>query len=154
MPGRSVIQWDKDDAAAVGLVKFDLLGLGMLSVLHYAADLVAAHHGVRVKLHDLQPVDAENPAAVVNVGGSLGGQFLLWETATAVAGYLLGINPFDQPDVESAKKAARQQMSGGAGGSSEPALVASEVEVRAEGGFLGDADSVQQAVDALLGISL
>ena len=39
--------------------------------------------------------------------GSLGGQFLLWETATAVAGYLLGINPFDQPDVESAKKAAR-----------------------------------------------
>ncbi|WP_141494283.1 glucose-6-phosphate isomerase [Kytococcus schroeteri] len=99
---------------------------------------------------DLQPVDAENPAAVVNVGGSLGGQFLLWETATAVAGYLLGINPFDQPDVESAKKAARQQMSGGAGGSSEPALVASEVEVRAEGGFLGDAASVQQAVDALL----
>src|SRR6266498_428638 len=36
MPGRSVLQWDKDDCAAVGLVKFDLLGLGMLSALHAA----------------------------------------------------------------------------------------------------------------------
>ncbi|MCE7949403.1 MAG: bifunctional transaldolase/phosoglucose isomerase [Chloroflexi bacterium CFX4] len=38
----------------------------------------------------------------------LGGQFFLWELATAVAGYILGINPFDQPNVESAKVAARQ----------------------------------------------
>ncbi|WP_408630073.1 error-prone DNA polymerase [Actinomycetospora lemnae] len=71
MPGRSVIQWDKDDAAAVGLVKIDLLGLGMLSVLHYAADLVAEHHGVRVKLHDLQATD---PAvfAMLAEGDSVG----------------------------------------------------------------------------------
>ncbi len=48
MPGRSVLQWDKDDCAAVGLVKFDLLGLGMLTALHNMVDLVAAHHGVRV----------------------------------------------------------------------------------------------------------
>jgi error-prone DNA polymerase len=42
---RSVLQWDKDDCAAVGLVKFDLLGLGMLSALHHAVDLIAdAHH--------------------------------------------------------------------------------------------------------------
>ncbi|HWH00530.1 MAG TPA: error-prone DNA polymerase, partial [Pilimelia sp.] len=40
MPGRSVLQWDKDDCAAVGLVKFDLLGLGMLSALHYAFDFL------------------------------------------------------------------------------------------------------------------
>ncbi|GAA4032521.1 glucose-6-phosphate isomerase [Allokutzneria multivorans] len=46
-------------------------------------------------------------AAAVAVSGSLGGQFLLWEYATAAAGRLLGINPFDQPDVEAAKKAAR-----------------------------------------------
>ncbi|NMO93842.1 error-prone DNA polymerase [Actinomycetospora sp. TBRC 11914] len=57
MAKRSVIQWDKDDAAAVGLVKFDLLGLGMLSVLHYASDYVAAHHGRRIELHELQPID-------------------------------------------------------------------------------------------------
>jgi error-prone DNA polymerase len=48
MPGRSVLQWDKDDCAAVGLVKFDLLGLGMLTALHHMVDLVAAHHGVNV----------------------------------------------------------------------------------------------------------
>jgi error-prone DNA polymerase len=40
MENRSVLQWDKDDCAAVGLVKFDLLGLGMLSALHYAFDMI------------------------------------------------------------------------------------------------------------------
>ena len=50
MADRSVLQWDKDDCAAVGLVKFDLLGLGMLSALHYAVDLVAAAHGERIDL--------------------------------------------------------------------------------------------------------
>ncbi|MDG4832170.1 error-prone DNA polymerase [Solwaraspora sp. WMMD1047] len=40
MPGRTVLQWDKDDCANAGLVKFDLLGLGMLSALHYAYDLI------------------------------------------------------------------------------------------------------------------
>ena len=48
MPGRSVLQWDKEDCAAAGLVKFDLLGLGMLTLLHLAVDLVAEHHGVAV----------------------------------------------------------------------------------------------------------
>ena len=42
MPDRTVLQWDKDDCAAVGLVKFDLLGLGMLSALHYAFDMIDA----------------------------------------------------------------------------------------------------------------
>jgi error-prone DNA polymerase len=53
MKDRSVLQWDKDDCAAVGLVKFDLLGLGMLSVLHGAVDLVRTHHGVEVDLAEL-----------------------------------------------------------------------------------------------------
>ncbi len=42
--------------------------------------------------------------------GALGELFLLWEYATAIAGYLLGINPFDQPNVESAKVAARELL--------------------------------------------
>lgn len=42
------------------------------------------------------------------VTGSLGAQLLLWEAATAILGRLLGVNPFDQPDVESAKQAARK----------------------------------------------
>ena len=40
MADRSVLQWDKDDCADAGLVKFDLLGLGMLSALHYAFDMI------------------------------------------------------------------------------------------------------------------
>ncbi|TFI40095.1 glucose-6-phosphate isomerase, partial [Micrococcus endophyticus] len=50
------------------------------------------------------------PAHGVQVSGSLGAQLLLWEVATAVAGRLLGINPFDQPDVEAAKTAARSLL--------------------------------------------
>lgn len=41
----------------------------------------------------------------------LGRQFFLWEMATAIAGYILGINPFDQPNVETAKVLARQMVS-------------------------------------------
>ena len=53
MENRSVLQWDKDDCAAIGLVKFDLLGLGMLSALHYVIDLVAEHKGIQVDLAKL-----------------------------------------------------------------------------------------------------
>jgi len=53
MPGRSVLQWDKDDCAAIGLVKFDLLGLGMLEALHRMVDLVRDFHGVGVDLGQL-----------------------------------------------------------------------------------------------------
>ncbi len=48
--GRSVLQWDKQDCADAGIVKFDLLGLGMLSMLHHAVDLIAEHHGAQVDL--------------------------------------------------------------------------------------------------------
>jgi error-prone DNA polymerase len=58
MDGRTVLQWDKDDCAAVGLVKFDLLGLGMLSALHYAVDLVAEHHGVELSLATIPAEEA------------------------------------------------------------------------------------------------
>ena len=54
MPGRSVLQWDKDDCAAAGLVKFDLLGLGMLTALHHMVDLVREFHQVEVDLARLE----------------------------------------------------------------------------------------------------
>ncbi|HEY3845124.1 MAG TPA: error-prone DNA polymerase [Acidimicrobiales bacterium] len=57
MPGRSVLQWDKDDCAAIGLVKFDLLGLGMLEALHRMVDLVHDFHGVSVDLAQLPQED-------------------------------------------------------------------------------------------------
>lgn len=56
MEDRTVLQWDKDDCARAGLVKFDLLGLGMLSALHYVQELVSTHHGRRV---DLAEIDQE-----------------------------------------------------------------------------------------------
>ncbi|TQR83433.1 error-prone DNA polymerase [Mycobacterium hodleri] len=58
MENRSVLQWDKDDCAAIGLVKFDLLGLGMLSALHYAIDLAAEHKGLEVDLSKLDLSEA------------------------------------------------------------------------------------------------
>ncbi|HEX6235417.1 MAG TPA: error-prone DNA polymerase [Jiangellaceae bacterium] len=57
MPGRSVLQWDKDDCAAVSLVKFDLLGLGMLSALSDSFKLLDEHHGQTYELHTLPPED-------------------------------------------------------------------------------------------------
>lgn len=50
MEGRTVLQWDKDDCAATGLVKFDLLGLGMLSMLHYAVELIQRWRDTPIEL--------------------------------------------------------------------------------------------------------
>ena len=86
----------------------------------------------------------------VTTDGPLGAQFLLWETATAVAGYLLGIDPFDQPDVESAKQAARGLLDH----QPEPeqaAFTDGSVEVRGSEGLLDDVSDLAGALDALLG---
>jgi error-prone DNA polymerase len=56
---RSVLQWEKEDCAAVGLVKFDLLGLGMLSALHYMIDLVREYKGDEVDLGQLDLEDQD-----------------------------------------------------------------------------------------------
>ena len=53
MAGRTVLQWDKDDCAEIGLVKFDLLGLGMLSALRYTFDLVNDWHGISYDLDSI-----------------------------------------------------------------------------------------------------
>ncbi|MEV4649305.1 glucose-6-phosphate isomerase [Saccharopolyspora sp. NPDC049357] len=72
--------------------------------------------------------------ARISTDGPLGGQLLLWEFATAIAGRLLGINPFDQPDVEAAKKAARALLDGPAGGpAATPAVVDGSIEVHTSG---------------------
>ncbi|HET8779924.1 MAG TPA: error-prone DNA polymerase, partial [Agromyces sp.] len=53
MENRTVLQWDKDDCAWMGLVKFDLLGLGMLAALQYTFDLVREHTGEEWELATL-----------------------------------------------------------------------------------------------------
>ena len=59
MKDRTVIQWDKDDAAWMGLVKFDLLGLGMLAALQHCFDLIESATGER---WTLQSLPKEEPA--------------------------------------------------------------------------------------------
>ncbi|QPK83619.1 error-prone DNA polymerase [Corynebacterium qintianiae] len=59
MENRSVVQWDKDDCASAGLVKFDLLGLGMLEALHHMTDLVRDTTGREVNLWELDLADGE-----------------------------------------------------------------------------------------------
>ncbi|MEV0083380.1 glucose-6-phosphate isomerase [Saccharopolyspora sp. NPDC050642] len=90
--------------------------------------------------------------ARISTTGPLGGMFLLWEFATAVAGRLLGIDPFDQPDVEAAKKAARALLDGPAGGpAATPALVDGSVEVHASGDWLtAGVGTVAEALRAFL----
>ncbi|MET3142429.1 UNVERIFIED_ORG: glucose-6-phosphate isomerase [Arthrobacter sp. UYEF10] len=85
----------------------------------------------------------------VAIAGGLATQMMVWEFATAVAGRLLGINPFDQPDVEAAKVAARGLLDA----QPEPtpaAFVDGVIEVRG-GDWLGDAATAEDAVSALLG---
>ncbi len=91
---------------------------------------------------DSAPSDTSGYAA--GLVGDLGAQFLLWEVAVAVAGRLIGINPFDQPDVESAKQAARDLL-GGAGEAEKPAFTETDVSV-----FGTDATTVEDAVADLL----
>jgi error-prone DNA polymerase len=50
MPGRTVIQWDKEDCADLGLIKVDLLGLGMMAVLKDSIELIPRHYGKDVDL--------------------------------------------------------------------------------------------------------
>lgn len=57
MEGRTVLQWDKEDCADAGLVKFDLLGLGMLTAIRYAFEFVEEHTGETLTLHELPQDD-------------------------------------------------------------------------------------------------
>ena len=94
-------------------------------------------------------IGGEPPAAGTAVQGDLGAQLLAWEYATAVAGRLLGIDPFNQPDVESAKKAARGLLDATPG--PDPAAFAENgIEVRATDGLLDGTTTVEGAIAALL----
>jgi glucose-6-phosphate isomerase len=101
---------------------------------------------------------AAGPAedAGVSVCGPLGGQFLLWQYAVAVAGRVIGVNPFYQPNVQESKDNTAALLRGASDGttptiiSAEPALVAGAVEVHAPAELLGGAKDLGSALDALL----
>ncbi|WP_243845115.1 glucose-6-phosphate isomerase [Mumia sp. ZJ1417] len=100
------------------------------------------------------PMRDDDPEATSGYGfavdAPLGALFLLWEYATAIVGRMIGIDPFDQPDVESAKQAAREMLDGG---SSAPVAAFTDggVTVYDTSGWLPeDVTTVREAVAALL----
>ncbi len=90
--------------------------------------------------------------AQVSTHDDLGAMMLLWEFATAVAGRLLEINPFDQPDVEAAKQAARTMLDGPGGGPvATPAAGDGAVAIHPSGAWLPPGvASVSDALRALI----
>ena len=91
----------------------------------------------------------ELAAGEIVMSGTLGGMIMVWEYAIAVAGRLLGINPFDQPDVESAKQAARGLLDNRPE-ATEPAFTEGGVEVRGAEALLAGVSDLAGAIDALL----
>jgi glucose-6-phosphate isomerase len=90
----------------------------------------------------------EHHTGEVLVSGSLGAQLIVWEYATAIAGRMLGINPFDQPDVESAKIAARGLLDARPEPTA-PAFVIDGVEVRVSDPALAATGTIAGVLDAL-----
>lgn len=89
----------------------------------------------------------------VSIAGDLGAQMLIWELATVVAGRLIGIDPFDQPDVEAAKVAARGLLDA-TPEPTAPLFTDGLVEVRtanAEAAWLDGVTTLEDAIKALLG---
>jgi glucose-6-phosphate isomerase len=101
-------------------------GKGLIPILHEPLGLPGSYDNDRIFVHIALNGDdedqnehileaiakAEHPVIHIHLDNpyALGGQFFLWEMATAVAGYRLGINPFNQPDVEAAKQLVQQTV--------------------------------------------
>jgi error-prone DNA polymerase len=64
MPGRVVVQWDKEDCADLGIIKVDLLGLGMMAAIEECIQLISDHYGENVDLAHLPPDDSAVYAAL------------------------------------------------------------------------------------------
>jgi glucose-6-phosphate isomerase len=128
-------------------------GRGILPVVLESADAPGASAPDAV----LAVVGSASPAHEPSLGvtGPLGAQFLGWEYATAVAGRVLGINPFDQPNVTESKDNTNRILAEGL--PDEPAAATiGAIEIRGSGGALDGVDlssdgAVTLALDALLG---
>jgi glucose-6-phosphate isomerase len=127
-------------------------GRGLLPVVLESADAPGARtpDGLLAVVGATAP--AEGPA--VGVSGPLGAQFLAWEYATAVTGRLLGINPFDQPNVTESKENTNRILAEGLP-DERPVATIGAIEIRGSGGVLdrvdlSASDGVRLALDALL----
>jgi len=119
-------------------------GTGILPVLEPAGTRATRYSGDRAFVlishgndRDLRSaadalVHAGHPVAWIDVSDStdLSGQFFLWEMATAIACHLLGVHPFDQPNVESAKRLAREAADAARRTGAVPALADRALDAR------------------------
>jgi glucose-6-phosphate isomerase len=101
-------------------------------------------------------VESAKATEVVNEGdieisGTLGAQVLVWETAVAVAGRLLRIDPFNQPDVESAKEATRGLLDNRPE-PSPPDFAANGIEVRSPVVSLAESGTIEAAIETLVNL--
>lgn len=107
----------------------------------------AAIDAVRAAGHPVVRLDLADPY-------DLGGQFFLWELATAIAGWRLGINPFDQPNVEAAKVVAREMVKGYESTGSLPSLQAAArgdgLTIYTDGAAPRGASSVRELIQRFL----
>jgi hypothetical protein len=143
-------------------------GSGIVGFGDWAEQLIAESTGKQGK--GVLPVVVEGPdapgvgapdALVANLGGAgaehapvvvrgpLGAQFLAWEYATAIAGRVIGINPFDQPNVAESKDNTKKILSDGLP-SNTPAFTSGAVEVYGDGKLLGNAADLTTALDAIV----
>jgi glucose-6-phosphate isomerase len=125
-------------------------GRGILPVVVASEDSPGFSPGPDVHLIGLgspgRPVDT-------SVRGPLGAQFLVWEYAVAAAGRLLGVNPFDQPNVTESKEntvALLDEAGSGPLPTGKPTFTQGAVEVHAEPDLLRDASDLPGVFDALL----
>jgi len=165
-----------NDRAGCDKVVFADFGSGITGFGDWAEQLIAESTGkngrglLPVVVEDPQApgfADAGQDAIVISLGGDdsrrpasgwgaavsgpLGAQLLLWEYATAIAGRIIGINPFDQPNVEEAKKQARALLDApGQGPQDEPQLTDGAVQVFATGFELAGASTLAEALQAFL----
>jgi glucose-6-phosphate isomerase len=134
-------------------------GKGILPVVVEGVDAPGSEpaEDVRLLIFGSRP-DEPGPArdAGLSVSGPLGAQFLLWEYATAVAGRVTGINPFDQPNVQESKDNTASLLRGAEEGqpptviAGEPAFAEGAVEVHAAGDLLKGGEDLSEVFDALL----
>ncbi|MFI0353740.1 glucose-6-phosphate isomerase [Actinomadura sp. 9N407] len=133
-------------------------GKGLLPVVVESVDapgFAATGDVCRVLLGSRADAPGPGRDAGVSVAGPLGAQFLLWEYATAVTGRVIGVNPFDEPDVQASKDdtAGLLRSEDGAGPTvvnRPPALVSDSVEVHDPGELLKGARDLTSALEALL----
>jgi len=104
---------------------------------------------------DVHLIALGDPAGPVDtvISGPLGAQFLVWEYAVAVAGRLLGVNPFDQPNVTESKDNTRRLLAEAGDGplpAGEPAFTDGAIDVHGDADFIAGAADLAGLLDAVL----